>query len=92
MEQKSGWDKFADGVSEFAEGVGAVASDLYNKGKDSAQKAKLRNELRDCYRYLGELSYRSRKGESEDHARIGELVARIDDLLARLASFDAEAK
>lgn len=87
-EQKSSWDKFADGVTEFAEGVGAVATDLYAKGKDSAQKAKLRNELRDCYRYLGELYYNEKKGEAESDSRVDELVLRIDGLLARLREFD----
>ena len=69
-----------------ADTVSDVASDLYEKGKDKVEEARLRAALRDAYKVLGEMTYNKAKGVEVDESRMDVLVTDIDNLLASLAT------
>jgi len=73
-------------ANSAADTVSDVASDLYEKGKDKVEEAKLRSSLRDAYRVLGEMTYNKAKGVEVDESRMDVIVADIDNLLSALAN------
>jgi ribosomal protein L40E len=81
------WDKFVDTTKEVASSVADAAENLIEKGKDFINLKKLEARLKECYRSLGEYTYKEVVGETvveeDKEALIEEISCIIESIAAQ---------
>ncbi|MEA5050943.1 MAG: hypothetical protein VB021_05670 [Oscillospiraceae bacterium] len=84
------FDQVITKSKELADAVAKTTGELVDKGKIKAAQLQTKGDVKEQYRKLGELAYCSAKnGACDEEARTA-TVAKIDELLAKLASLDAQ--
>ncbi|MEA4912249.1 MAG: hypothetical protein VB092_06555 [Oscillospiraceae bacterium] len=83
-------DKVLNKSKEVASSVAKTTGELVDKGKTKAAQLQTKGDIKEEYRRLGELYYGCVKSGACDEAVKDAIVAKIDELTAKLASLDAE--
>ena len=84
---------FLDKLGQVASKVGEVAGDTFDYGKAKGKIVLERGKIKDVKEEIGEYVYQAAKTCTElDAAKIGALCAKIDQHLANIEAYEAEAK
>jgi hypothetical protein len=84
------FDKVVDSTKRAASTVAETTEMLFDKGKLKASEVQTKGDLRSEYRKLGELVYKSKKGDNSEDAQIDICVAAIDALNEKLEKIRAD--
>lgn len=84
--------KVADVAGDVANAVVKTTAEIYLKGKLQIETVRLRSDIREQYKLLGEQEYTLLKGKTEDTTERDLTVERLDEQFARLETLEEEAK
>lgn len=83
------FDKLADASRDAAETVAKAAGDLVDKGKAEYNLLQAQGDQKSLLRAYGALCYKEAKGEAVSDGEKAELIAKLDDIAARIAELQA---
>ena len=79
--------KLGNSGNDTVQSAKDLAKDLLNTGKDKLNMSRLRQDLREAYRELGELTYVRDRSHVDNSDTIVDIERRIDEILAQLSEF-----
>jgi len=84
--------KVAEVAGDAVEAVVKTTNEIVAKGKQQLELARCKSDIRECYKELGAVAYALEKGLTTEPEKKNEVVARLDELHAKLEAYEAERK